>query len=146
MNKKLRVLIVEDSEEDAELVLRELRSGGYEPLSERVDTRGAMADALNKKTWDVVISDYSMPHFNGLEALKLLGSTGLDIPCIIVSGKIGEDTAVELLKAGANDYLMRGNLKRLAPAIERELIDADCFNTRAILCSFKMSGPGLFSN
>ena len=117
MNKKLHVLIVEDSEDDAELLLSELRSGGFEPLSERVDTRDAMADALNKKTWDVIISDYSMPHFNGLEALKLLGSSGLGIPCIIVSGKIGEDTAVQLMKAGANDYVMKGNLKRLAAAI-----------------------------
>jgi PAS domain S-box-containing protein/putative nucleotidyltransferase with HDIG domain len=124
MSKKLRVLIVEDSEDDAELVLRELRSGGYEPLSERIDTHTAMADALKKKTWDVIITDYSMPHFNGLQALKLLRSSALDIPCIIVSGKIGEDTAVQLMKAGANDYVMKGNLKRLASAIERELGDA----------------------
>ena len=125
MSKPLRVLIVEDSEDDAELVLRELRSGGYEPLSERVDTHKAMADALKKKTWDVIICDYSMPHFNGLQALKLLLSSALDIPCIIVSGTIGEDTAVELMKAGANDYVMKKNLQRLAPAIERELGDAE---------------------
>jgi len=125
MNKKLRVLIVEDSEDDAELLLRELRSGGYEPLSERVDTHKAMADALKKKTWDIIITDYSLPHFNGFQALKLLRSSALDIPCIVVSGKIGEDTAVQLMKAGANDYVMKGNLKRLAPAIERELGDAE---------------------
>jgi len=125
MTKKLRVLIVEDSEDDAELVLRELRSGGYEPLSERVDTHKAMADALKRQMWDVITIDYSMPHFNGLQALKLLRKSALDIPCIIVSGKIGEETAVALMKAGANDYVMKGNLKRLASAIEREVGDTE---------------------
>jgi len=124
MSKKLRVLIVEDSEDDAELVLNELHNGGYEPQSERVDTHKSMADALKKKAWDVIITDHSMPHFNGFQALELLRSCAIDIPCIVVSGKIGEDIAVQLMKAGANDYVMKGNLNRLAPAIERELRDA----------------------
>jgi sigma-B regulation protein RsbU (phosphoserine phosphatase) len=132
MSKKLRVLIVEDSEDDAELLLSALRSGGYEPLSERVVTHKAMADALKKKTWDVITCDYSMPHFNGLQALKLLRSSALDIPCIIVSGKIGEDTAVQLMKAGANDYVMKGNIKRLAPAIEREMGDTEARYARKL--------------
>jgi PAS domain S-box-containing protein/putative nucleotidyltransferase with HDIG domain len=124
MSKKLRVLIAEDSEDDAELLCIELHNGGFEPLSERVETHKAMADALKNKAWDVIITDYSMPHLNGFQALKLLRSIDLDIPCIVVSGKIGEDIAVQLMKAGANDYVMKGNLKRLAPAIERELGDA----------------------
>ena len=125
MSEKLRVLIVEDSEDDAELLLRELRSGDFELISERVETCEAMADALKRQTWDVIISDYSLPGFNGLQALKLLRSSAFDIPCIIVSGKIGEDTAVQLMKAGANDYVMKRNLKRLASAVERELGDAE---------------------
>ncbi len=124
MGIPLRVLIVEDSEDDKELVLRELRRGGYDPVFERVDTAEAMGMALNQQTWDIIISDYSMPNFNARAALEVLKAKALDIPFIIVSGTIGEETAVAAMKAGANDYLMKGNLARLVPAIERELRDA----------------------
>ena len=120
MSEKLRVLIVEDSEDDAELLLRELRSGDFDLISERVETCEAMADALKRQTWDVIISDYSLPGFNGLQALKPLRSSAFDIPCIIVSGKIGEDTAVQLMKAGANDYLLKvpqGNYLTALPPV-----------------------------
>ncbi|HEY4485853.1 MAG TPA: EAL domain-containing protein [Nitrospiria bacterium] len=125
MAKPLRVLIVEDSENDADLLLRELRRGGYEPAHERVDTAEAMNASLNRQVWDIAFGDYSMPHFNGVAALKLLRGKGFDIPFIFVSGTIGEDTAVEAMKNGANDYIMKGNLKRLIPAVERELREAE---------------------
>lgn len=117
----LRVLIVEDSEADAELLLRELRRGGYAPESERVDTPEQMNNALEQQTWDLIIADYTMPRFNGLQALKLVQDKEIDIPFIIVSGSIGEDIAVAAMRAGAHDYLIKGNLSRLLPAIAREL-------------------------
>ena len=125
MKKRLRVLFVEDSEDDALLMLRELRKGGYDPVSLRVDTFPAMTAALDEHAWDVIISDYRMPQFGGIEALKLMQERGLDLPFILVSGAIGEAIAVEAMKAGANDYLLKGNLTRLAPAVERELRDAE---------------------
>ena len=124
MTTPLRCLMVEDSEDDARLVLRQLRAGGYEVISERVDTPEAMRAALDRQPWDTVISDYAMPCFSGLAALELLKASGLDLPFIIVSGTIGEDTAVEAMRQGAHDYLMKGNLARLAPAVQRELRDA----------------------
>ncbi|MBI3574407.1 MAG: EAL domain-containing protein [Gammaproteobacteria bacterium] len=124
MPKPLRVLIVEDSEADAELLLRELRRGGYAPEFERVETPEGLDDALARQSWDLVVSDHAMPRFNGLQALKLTQEKGLDIPFIIVSGSIGEDVAVAAMKAGAHDYLMKGNTARLLPAIERELREA----------------------
>ncbi len=124
MGKPIRVLMVEDSEDDSKLVVRELKRGGYEPVFERVETREAMAAALENQAWDIVISDYVMPHFNGPDALKLLQHSGLDLPFIIVSGKIGEDIAVAAMRAGAHDYIMKANLQRLAPAVERELGEA----------------------
>ena len=122
----LRCLLVEDDENDALLVLRELRGvgGGGEVTWHRVETAAAMQAALDRQPWDVIISDFKMPHFNGLAALELLRASGLDIPFIVVSGTIGEDVAVAMMKAGANDYLMKGNLARLRPAVERELREA----------------------
>ena len=124
MSIPLRVLVVEDSPDDADLVLHELRRGGYEPEFERVETAAAMDSALQEKQWDIVLSDYSMPSFSGIDALKLLRSKDLDIPFILISGKIGEETAVDAMKSGANDYVMKGNLERLVPAVERELREA----------------------
>jgi PAS domain S-box-containing protein len=121
MSKPLRVLIVEDSEDDALLLLHELRKGGYTVTSERVDTAPAMSAALEKQAWDVVIADYVMPYFSAPDALILLKGKGIDLPFIVVSGKIGEDIAVATMKAGAHDYIMKGNLKRLVAAVEREL-------------------------
>src|ERR1043166_180776 len=125
MNRPLRVLLVEDQENDALLVLRALRAGGFQPESKRVDTPEAMSLALAEGPWDIVISDYSMPKFNGTAALALLRESGLDLPFIVVSGTIGEDVAVAMMKAKAHDYLMKGHLARLAPAVERELQDAE---------------------
>src|SRR5688500_14143257 len=114
MKIPLRVLVVEDSEFDARILINMLKKGGYDPVFERVETRPAMETALKNKTWDVILSDYNMPEFSAPDALKLLQETGLDLPFIIVSGGIGEDTAVAAMKAGAHDYLMKGNLARLA--------------------------------
>jgi PAS domain S-box-containing protein len=124
MGTPLRILIVEDSEEDTLLIVRELKRGGFDPIHERVETAKAMTAALEKHPWDIIISDYVMPNFSGLDALRVFKESGLDIPFIIVSGSIGEDTAVAAMKAGVHDYIMKGNLKRLVPAIARELRDA----------------------
>ncbi len=132
MGKPLRVLLVEDSENDALLLLQQLRRGGYKPVHKRVYTAAAMSAALDEQSWDVVISDFVMPQFDGLAALSLLKQKGLDMPFIIVSGKIGEETAVAAMKAGAHDYIMKSNLKRLIPAIERELVEADNRRERRI--------------
>ncbi|HEX4600634.1 MAG TPA: response regulator [Gemmatimonadales bacterium] len=125
MGIPLRLLIAEDAEDDARLVVRELERGGYEPTVERVETAAAMQAALDRNNWDLVIGDYSMPHFSGPAALALLREHDPDTPFIFVSGTIGEDVAVEAMKAGAQDYLIKGNLRRLIPAIQRELQDAD---------------------
>ncbi len=121
MGVPLRTLIVEDCQADAELLVRELRQGGYDPIYEQVDTMADMDAALQQQTWDIVISDYVMPQFSGLAALKLLQERDIDLPFIVISGKIGEDIAVETMKAGAHDYIVKGNLGRLIPAIRREL-------------------------
>lgn len=127
--KRLRVLLVEDSEDDTLLLEWELRRGGYDPVSMRVDTGEAMREAL-PLGWDVIISDYSLPQFSGLAALEVVQSLGLDIPFIIVSGNIGEDVAVATMKTGAHDYVMKRSLSRLVPAIERELREAAVRNAR----------------
>lgn len=125
MGIPLRVLIVEDSEDDTLLLVRELQHAGYDVTFERVETAKDMADALDNRQWDIVLADYTMPHFSGTDALRLLREKGFDIPFIFVSGTIGEDTAVLAMKSGANDYILKGNLKRLIPAIERELREAE---------------------
>jgi len=130
MSKTLRVLIVEDSQDDALLMVRHLVRGGYEVIYDLVATRPEMEASLNKKQWDIVIADYSMPHFSGIKALELLKERQLDIPFIIVSGVIGEETAVEAMRAGAHDYLMKGNMTRLIPAIEREIRETQVRNDR----------------
>jgi K+-sensing histidine kinase KdpD len=112
-------------EDDALLVVRELRRAGYNVAFERVDTEEAMRSALAKQTWDLVLADYTMPRFSGLAALELLKTSEIDIPFIIISGSIGEDLAVAAMKAGAHDYMMKHNLRRLIPSIERELRDAE---------------------
>ena len=124
MGVPLHVLIVEDAEDDALLLVRELRRGGFEPAFERVDTPDALRAALARQEWDILFADYSMPHFSGTAALALVRERELDLPFIFVSGTIGEDTAVEAMRAGAQDYVTKGNLKRLLPAVERELQDA----------------------
>jgi signal transduction histidine kinase len=121
MGAPLAVLMVEDSPDDAELTMRALVGGGYDPSYERVDTADAMSAALDRAAWDVVISDYSMPRFSGPAALALLQRRGLDLPFIIVSGTVGDEVAVAAMKAGAHDFIVKGKLARLLPALEREM-------------------------
>jgi len=121
MSKPLAVLIVEDSESDAQIIVRVLKKADYAVVSERVETAELMRAALTKRTWDIVISDYALPQFDGSAALTVLRATGLDIPFIVVSGAIGEETAVAMMKAGAHDYVMKDKLNRLPAAVEREL-------------------------
>lgn len=125
MSKSLHLLLIEDSEADALLLLRELRRSGYQPKLERVDTPLAMQAALSKNKWDLIICDYSMPEFSAPAALQILQASGLDLPFIIVSATVGEEIAVAAMRAGAHDYLLKGNLTRLVPAIERELREAE---------------------
>tara|TARA_Y100000746_G_scaffold169431_1_gene146759 strand:- start:509 stop:2134 length:1626 start_codon:yes stop_codon:yes gene_type:complete len=120
----LSVLVVEDSEFDARMLVGLLKSGGFIPTFKRVETASEMVEALNHEKWEVILADYNLPAFSAPKALEVLRNTKLDIPFIIVSGGIGEDTAVAAMRAGANDYLMKGNLARLVPAVERELRDA----------------------
>lgn len=124
MKTPLRALIVEDSEFDAQVMVSLLRKGGYDVTFQRVESAQAMSSALSTGGWQLVLADYNLPTFNAPAALALLQGTGLDLPFIIVSGGIGEDIAVACMKAGAHDYLMKGNLHRLAPAVERELREA----------------------
>jgi signal transduction histidine kinase len=121
----LRVLIAEDSEDDCELIVRELRRGGYDTRFQRVDTAGAMEEGFDTGEWDLIISDFAMPVFSGSEALAMVRKKGSDVPFIFVSGTIGEETAVAAMKNGAQDYLMKGNLTRLVPAVQRELRDVE---------------------
>ncbi|MBU2103153.1 MAG: PAS domain S-box protein [Candidatus Omnitrophota bacterium] len=123
MSNLIRVLIVEDSEDDALLIVRHLKAGGYEPQWQRVDTVYAMSAAL-AQAWDVAIIDYSLPQLNGIDALGLIKETGIDLPAIIVSGVYGEEIAVEVMKAGAADYVLKEKLSRLVPALSRELQQA----------------------
>jgi two-component system sensor histidine kinase UhpB len=120
----LRVLIVEDSEEDALLLVRELRRSGFAPEFQRVETGEAMRAALAAQSWDLVIVDHAMPRFSSFAALEVLREERLDVPCIVVSGMLGEESAVAAMKAGASDYIMKGNLARLSPAVARELREA----------------------
>ena len=124
MNAVLRVLQIEDSESDAALMVRLLEKAGYTILARRVEEAEGMRAALAQDSWDVIICDYNLPQFDGGAALKLLHETGLDIPFIIVSGVIGEDVAVTMMKSGAHDYLRKNHLARLAPAVAREIGEA----------------------
>ncbi len=125
MGIPLRVLMIEDSEDDAALLVRELRRGDYDVQLERVDKSSALVSAFEKQDWDLIISDFSMPRFSGPEALRMLRSKGCEKPFIFVSGTIGEETAVAALRGGAQDYLMKTNLKRLVPAVQRALREAE---------------------
>ncbi len=124
MGKLLRVLIIEDSEDDALLLIRHLKKGGYNPEYELVETASAMKKALKEKEWDFILCDYKMPRFNAPSAIGIIKEANIDIPIIIVSGTIGEDTAVECMRLGAHDYIMKANFSRLCPAIARELKEA----------------------
>jgi PAS domain S-box-containing protein len=125
MKTPLRVLLAEDDEGDARLLLRELRKGGYDVTCQRVDTPDAFRAALGEGGCDIVLSDYNFPRFSGSEALKIFRESGLDLPFVFVSGAIGEDAAVEAMKSGAHDYVMKSHLARLCPTVERELREAE---------------------
>jgi signal transduction histidine kinase len=124
--KKLRVLMVEDSADDAQLTLRHLKANGYAVDSRRVETAADLWDAIRQgaPAWDLVLSDYSLPSFSAPAALEIWRKSELDLPFIVVTGAIGEENAVELMKVGAHDFVLKNNLKRLVPVIERELREA----------------------
>ncbi|HEY5514349.1 MAG TPA: diguanylate cyclase [Geomonas sp.] len=124
MENFIRVLIVEDAPDDADLVIRELEKGGFDVESQRVDSAQSMIEALDSSPWDAVISDYRLPGFSGLQALQVLSQRGLDKPFVMISGKVGEEAAVEAMRAGAHDFLLKGHLSRLVPAIRREIAEA----------------------
>jgi len=124
MEKQLHILIIEDNESDAALIIRFLMKADYKIMYEVVDTASTMQSALEKNHWDFVISDFTLPQFNALSALSVLQTTNIDIPFIVVSGTVGEETAVEIMKAGAHDYIMKNNLARLVPVFKRELAEA----------------------
>ncbi len=124
MIDKLKILHIEDSEDDSFLIERELKKGNYIPEITRVETPEELVTQLTGKTWDIVISDFLLPVFNGINALQIFKEFDLDIPFLIVSGRIGEETAVEVMRAGAQDYIMKDNLRRLVPAVQRELREA----------------------
>jgi PAS domain S-box-containing protein len=125
MGIQLRVLIVEDQDAETGMLLRVLRCAGYDLIFDQVDTANALEAALDRQTWDIIIADYTLPQLHGLEAMALVKERGLDVPCIILSGRSGEDIAVAAMKAGAHDYIMKHDLSRLIPAIERELREAE---------------------
>ncbi|HUD47327.1 MAG TPA: PAS domain S-box protein [Candidatus Baltobacteraceae bacterium] len=128
----LRVLLVEDSEFDALFLIRYLESNGCHPTHLRVWNQATMEAALDREHWDLVLCDYQMPGFGVLPALELLRRRGLDLPFIVVSGVIGEELAVDLMKAGAHDFIVKGRLSRLLPAIEREVRDAEARRQQAL--------------
>jgi signal transduction histidine kinase len=131
--RTIRVLIAEDSEDDLLLLLRAIRQGGFEPVWERVSSSAGMVDALERGGFDLVIADHSMPGFTGFEALELTRQRDPDLPFMLVSGTVGEHIAVDAMRAGARDYLMKGHLTRLVPAIRRELAEAQNRRERARL-------------
>lgn len=133
MKTKLHILLVEDSQEDATLMQRELERAGYNVASERVETESALRQALVQADWDAILCDFTLPEFSGESALRIVRESDADLPFIYVSGTIGEDVAVEAMKSGAQDYVLKNNLKRLAPAVERELREAQIRREKRIL-------------
>jgi len=127
-DKSLRSLIIEDSEDDTLLLIRNLKKGGYNPVYKRVETADAMKKALKEKQWDIILCDYSLSKFNAPSAIAILKETNIDTPLIVITGAIGEETAAECMRLGAQDFIMKGNMSRLCPAIARELEDAGIRN------------------
>ncbi len=124
MTKTVRVLVVDDSDDDAELVVRELRRAGWTTEHERVDKQGPLVKALRARPWDVVVADYSLPQLDALHTLALIAEHQPDVPCVVVSGRTGEEAAVETMQRGARDYVVKDRLARLGPVVERVLADA----------------------
>src|SRR5258708_2191388 len=125
LSNPIHVLVLEDSMEDAALVVRQLQVEGYDPTYERVETAAALRAALTRQSWDVILADYSLPSFSALDALALMQALKLDLPFIILSGTVSEVRAVSAVKAGAHDFMTKGNWARLGPAIARELREAE---------------------
>src|SRR5262245_23027520 len=130
MTSPLRVLIVDDNPDDAELMLGELGRRGFDPTSRRVETAGEMRAALAEGPWDVVLSERSLPGFGAAQALALLKETDPEVPFVVLSDTVTEEAAVELMRAGASDYLLKARLYRLAPVVQRGLGEAK--NRRAL--------------
>ncbi len=124
MKRTLNLLLIEDSEDDAELILEAITSSGFEVTHKRVETKPDIASAVGSGQWDIILCDFAMPKVTAPEALKIVKDSERDIPFIVVSGSIGETVAVDLMKSGVNDYIMKDRLARLGPAIERELREA----------------------
>ncbi len=151
MSRAINLLLAEDSDDDARLVVRTLQRAGLDVRHERIESAAAMAAALERQEWDVVISDYSMPGFSGLEALRILRSGGRDTPFILISGTAGEELAVDALKAGAGDYVLKKNLSRLPLVLERELAEAAVrranriaeLDLRKLALAVRQSGTGI---
>ena len=125
MNSPLRVLIVEDSENDARLIHRQLTTAGYEAVLRRVETEAELRTALTDDSWQLVLCDYHLPRLNAIRALEVIQATGLDLPVVVVSGQIGEEAAVDLMRRGAHDYLLKDKMARFIPVVERELREAE---------------------
>lgn len=121
MKRPIRILIIDDSESDARLLVEELKYSGYDPEFVRVDTKEEVIKAFKNFTWDIVLCDYHMPTMSGLDVLEIYKQSGIQAPFIMSSGSIGDDLAVDIVKKGAHDYVLKGNLKRLSGAIEREI-------------------------
>ena len=150
MAKTLRALVAEDSVDDFDLLLLALRQSGYDVEATRVDTQQAMVAALTDAQWDVVFSDWSMPSFTAMDALHVMRESGLDLPFIIVSGTVGEETAVEALRTGAHDFLVKQRLTRLGVSVERELREAGVRRERArmqeqLMISDRMASVGILA-
>ena len=146
MNEKLFVLIIEDSQEDAEFTVNHLRKAGYDISYQCVETAEGMKTAFENQKWDLILSDYSMPEFDVPSALAIYHESGADIPFIVVSGAIDEEKAVEMIKAGAHDYLLKDNMTRFVSVVERELLDGTCVHglvARLGLQLGRENGPGL---
>jgi PAS domain S-box-containing protein len=124
----LRLLMVDDSEDDVLLIIREIKRGGYNPFYERVETAEAMKKTLREKRWDIILCDYKMPNFSAPMAIAIVKEANIDTPLIIISGAIGEETATECMRLGAQDYIMKNNLSRLCPAVARELAESEVRN------------------
>ena len=124
MSKPLRVLLIEDSDDDGALLIRELRRAGFTPAYRRLETAADLTSALAEQAWDVVLCDYTLPTLDAPTALRLVHASGIDVPFIIVSGTIGEERAVESMRAGAHDFVLKDRLARLGPAVEREVTEA----------------------
>lgn len=120
-SNNIRILFIEDSEDDVFMMVREIRKSGYDPIYKRVQTADDVLEKIKTEHWDIIISDYSLPGFNGLAALELVKMQKLEIPFFLVSGAIGEEIAVKAMKSGAADYIMKDSLSRLVPAMEREV-------------------------